>query len=255
MAYVDAKTDVLPGSEFRIGRVISKSLDVFVSNIVTFTLIAGVVWLPFLVFAAIQEPALGPQGGPPSAPQIAEGLVSFALFLFLTPLSTAIILHGAFQYMRGRPVRMGESVSVGLSRLLPLLGVIVLITLGAMVGTLLLVIPGVILLLMWYVAVPVCVVEKMGPVRSLGRSRQLTKGCRWKLFGLMLLVGIVGGVGKVVVTFAGSALAGDWGAVGTQFVWQGLAGGFNGVLGVVTYYYLRVAKEGVDVDQIAAVFD
>jgi hypothetical protein len=37
--------------------------------------------------------------------------------------------------------------------------------------------------------------------------------------------------------------------------WNGVWGAFYAIFGVVTYHDLRVAKEGVDVHQIAAVFD
>ena len=40
-----------------------------------------------------------------------------------------------------------------------------------------------------------------------------------------------------------------------ELVWDALTGAFNAVMVVVTYHDLRVAKEGVDTDQIASVFD
>src|SRR5215475_5262435 len=40
---------------------------------------------------------------------------------------------------------------------------------------------------MWFVAVPACVEERLGPWTSLRRSRDLTKGHRWKLCGPALL--------------------------------------------------------------------
>ena len=128
-------------------------------------------------------------------------------------------------------------------------------TLGMMLGMLLLIVPGLILMTMWYVAVPACVVEGTGPVRSLGRSRELTAGYRWKMFGLILLVIVISVIGSMVVTLPAVFLAGIWGQLAVQLVWAGLSGGFGSVLIAVAYYYLRVAKEGVDVDQIASVFD
>jgi hypothetical protein len=38
-------------------------------------------------------------------------------------------------------------------------------------------------------------------------------------------------------------------------LWISVYGPFNAVLTAVTYHDLRVAKEGIDTDQIAAVFD
>jgi hypothetical protein len=40
-----------------------------------------------------------------------------------------------------------------------------------------------------------------------------------------------------------------------NLIWSAFVGAFSAILGVVIYHDLRVAKEGVDTDQIAAVFD
>jgi hypothetical protein len=156
--------------------------------------------------------------------------------------------------MRGRPVRLAESTSRGLARFLSLLGVMILQALGVGFGALFFLIPGFILMVMWYVAVPTTVVEQLGPIRSLGRSRQLTKGFRWKLFGLLLLTLVISLIGGSCIAFVARYGSPPVQAV-TQAIWSGVSGGFSSVLIAVTYYYLRVAKEGVDIDQIAAVFD
>jgi len=57
--------------------------------------------------------------------------------------------------------------------------------------------PGLIVFTMWFVATPACVVERLGPFRSMGRSRQLTKGHRWKIFGTIVLI-FVGGESPVL---------------------------------------------------------
>jgi hypothetical protein len=248
MAYAQTTADGFSGADFRIGQVISKSFQVFFHDIGTYSLIAGAAAAPSLALAFI-EPTGAPQD------QAILALAYFVLIIFFSPLATAINLHAAFQSMRGRPVRLGESVAGGLSRFLPLLGVMVLFTLGVALGLLLLIVPGIILIIMWYVAVPACVVERTGPVRSFGRSRELTKGYRWKIFGLALLVYLVSAIGSMLTGGLANALAGPWGQIVTQVVWQGLSGGFGSVMIAVVYYYLRVAKEGVDVDQIASVFD
>ncbi len=46
-----------------------------------------------------------------------------------------------------------------------------------------LLVPGFILLIMWFVAIPVCVVEQRGSWASMQRSAELTKGHRWKISG------------------------------------------------------------------------
>ena len=134
-------------------------------------------------------------------------------------------------------------------------------------ASVLLVVPGVIVYLMWFVATPVCVVEQLGPFASMGRSRELTKGHRWKLLGLSLLILlpalIVSAiVGAIVLSTMGTggflamstAMTGTLGKV-VNMAWSAVWTAFFAIVIVVTYHDLRVAKEGVDTDQIAAVFE
>jgi hypothetical protein len=51
------------------------------------------------------------------------------------------------------------------------------------------------------------------------------------------------------------ALGGQAAAIVVLVAWGAVYGAFNAVLAIVTCHDLRVAKEGVDPNQIAAVFD
>lgn len=123
-----------------------------------------------------------------------------------------------------------------------------------------LVVPGLVLYTMWWVAVPVAVLERPGAVASLRRSAELTKGFRWRIFALFLgfLLAVVGGG----VLIFGIGLSADLGAVAVDSIsivagWI-LSAAFmatQAVLVAVSYYQLRVVKEGVGIDEIAAVFD
>lgn len=234
--------------DFRIGQVLSKAFSVFFKNIVTFSLISGIVGIPIVLFNLFAEQA-------PPDQKLIYSLLAFVTYLFFGPLSAAIILHGAFQQMRGLPVRLGESISSGLARLLPLLGLMILQTIGIMLGTLLFIIPGLILMVMWYVAIPVCVVERQGPVKSLGRSRELTQGFRWKIVALAILAALIGMAGAAILSLSALILPESLIQFVIHLIWQAVAGAFGAVLIVVAYYYLRVAKEGIDLEQIANVFD
>jgi uncharacterized membrane protein len=113
----------------------------------------------------------------------------------------------------------------------------------------------VILAVMWFVSTPACVVEQLGPLASMARSSELTKGHRWKIFGMLLLVligaAIIGGVIGAALGLTGSSTLVTLGTL----VWTGIWGALYAIFVVVTYHDLRVAKEGTDVHQIAAVFD
>jgi uncharacterized membrane protein len=131
----------------------------------------------------------------------------------------------------------------------------IVMSFGLMLGFILLIVPGFILFAMWFVATPPCVVEQLGPFRSLGRSAQLTKGHRWKVFGLfivlMLISAVIGGGVSMMLRQLGSPVLT---AIG-NLLWNGVWGALYSIAVVVTYHDLRVAKEGVDIEHIASVFD
>jgi len=237
-------------SQFRVGGVLNRTSSVLSRNFLTFFIVTIVAYVPLLLIP-------GAAGAAPEPSSISVGLIFLGVFLMLvlSLVSQAVVLYGAFQDMRGRPVNLTESLKVGLRRFLPILGLAIVMGLALMLATLLLVIPGLILFTIWFVALPACVVEQLGPFGSMGRSSQLTKGNRWKVFGLIIVLflisGIVGGMVNVVLGLLRSPILLMIGSL----VWNGIWGAIYAIAVVVTYHDLRVAKEGVDTDQIAAVFD
>ena len=176
------------------------------------------------------------------------------LSILLSALSQAIILYGAFEAMRGRRVDLMASFQHAWRRFLPVIGAGLFVTFLAGLASLLLIVPGLILLTMWFVAIPACVVEQTGPWKSLSRSAALTKGNRWKVFGMMVLLTILSAIGGALVGALAAAAGATLGGL-LALIWIALVAPFSAILVVVTYHDLRVAKEGVDTDQIAAVFE
>jgi len=74
---------------------------------------------------------------------------------------------------------------------LPVFGLTVLWILGVWLGFILLVVPGLILMTMWSLCIPVLVSGEAGVMGSFGRSRALTKGARLKIFALLLLLMVI----------------------------------------------------------------
>jgi hypothetical protein len=233
--------------EFRVGRVLSRTFSVLSRNL-AFCIVTAIAYLPTLALMTER----GQRMGPGRTFAVMGGGV--LLGLMLGALSQAIVLFGAFEDMRGRPVDLMASVRVGLSRFFPVVGVAILGAIFTGIAAILLVIPAFIVMTMLYVASPVCVVERLGPMQSLRRSRELTKGHRWKIFGLLFLVGIIVAIGSAVaglfVYMGGLGLA-----LLLKLLWGALSGAFSAIMVVVVYHDLRVVKEGVDTDKIASVFD
>ena len=114
-----------------------------------------------------------------------------SLLVFLAQLLLlGFVISTAFADMRGEPPNPRAALRAAVALYLPILGVTLLTSLGLMLGYLLFVVPGVMLHCAWAVAVPALVAEPAGVMAALGRSRRLTAGHRWPIFGLALLYGI-----------------------------------------------------------------
>src|SRR5690348_8346723 len=158
-----------------IGSVIGSAGSIFIGHFVSFVGTALLVMLPSLLF------------------RLALPLSPFQLLidLILGQVAFVTLIYGTVQALRGRKVAIGECLSQGFKRLGVALGVAILTWIGYFLGFLLLVVPGIILLLVWSVAVPAAVVERTGVSASFGRSRALTRDRRWRIFGTFFVAGLL----------------------------------------------------------------
>jgi hypothetical protein len=165
------------------------------------------------------------------------------------------MIYGAFQDIRGRPFDLGTSMSRGFRRFFPVLGTSFCFGFVVLLGLALFVLPGPIILTMYLVAIPVCVVEELGPIRSLDRSRLLTKGHRWQIFAIYVVPVAAIAVLLFVFMIIGSLVAGAIGSAIAAYLGSALLSTSEAIVSIVTYHDLRAAKEGLDIEQLAAVFD
>jgi hypothetical protein len=196
--------------------------------------------------------------------------VSAALNLLLS----ATLTFGVVSELRGQHAPIGQAVTVGLKRFFPVLGVTLLIgaiiigpaiLLGFMAPILLIlwIVPALMMYCMYYVAVGASVIEKPGIAGALARSRDLTAGRRGGIFGMLLLLGLIGwGLDKVLQSVfieetadLAAAIDGFKSYLYANFVVDLLLGTLGGVVAAVTYYLLRSEKEGTSADELAAVFE
>ncbi|MBU6337985.1 MAG: glycerophosphoryl diester phosphodiesterase membrane domain-containing protein [Acidobacteria bacterium] len=98
---------------------------------------------------------------------------------------------------------VGELLKSINPKLLPLLGLSIVVGILVTIGLIFFIIPGVILALMWLVAVPVMIIEDKGVFDSMSRSGELTKSNRWRLLGLIIVIYI----GVFVVFFIAGLIA------------------------------------------------
>ena len=136
---------------------------------------------------------------------IAMSVVWFLLYM----LAQAMLFRATVAELDRRPGTLGDYAAAAARATLPLAGLAVLMSLAVWIGILLLFVPGVMLAIMWSVAAPALVIERTGVMGAFGRSRSLTSGARWRIFGLVVLVfaiylvaGAVLGVGSIAAGFA-----------------------------------------------------
>jgi hypothetical protein len=217
---------------FRAGLAVNRALATLVHNFPAFWSVAAVVTLPDLVV----EASRGDDFLWTILASVVSGVLAYA--------SQAVLADAAFQSLEGGVVDVSRSMQVVLTRFFALAGLAGWVGLAVGIGFVLLIVPGLICLVMFAVAVPVCVVEGRSAFASMQRSAALTSGYRWPLFWLYLMLGLVLWMTMLVLQQALAQIGGDM--VQTLGVWalRAAVTAFHAVLGVVIYRDLRAAKEG-----------
>jgi hypothetical protein len=238
---------------FMIGEVLGQTFSVIFANIVPFGLLAIMMLSPPYILAYLFAPLVfqGPTGiGMPLA------VFGFIIAIFLTSyLLWAALVYGTFQELRGRRASLGDCMSRGLRLIFPVIGVAILVGIATGLGFFLFIIPGLIVMTILWVAIPAAIIERQGVFKSLGRSARLTSGYRWKIFFVAVIFFVIQIVTNLVADMFVSAVS----SVGAYFVINLLLTAaltlVSGVITAVSYHQLRLAKEGADINEIAAVFD
>ena len=134
-----------------------------------------------------------------------------AVFLSLTllvvapiePLVTALHVVVVQGLARGEEPAVASALSAAAARLLPAIGAVTIYALGVAVGLVLLVVPGIYLAVRWYFAAQAAVVDGLAPAAALERSGKLVDGKWWRVFGVLLLFGLItgtfGAVGRALI--------------------------------------------------------
>ncbi|HEY1544533.1 MAG TPA: hypothetical protein VGG01_19210 [Xanthobacteraceae bacterium] len=265
------------GGDFRVGDVMSRAWSLFTGNIIFFLGVPLLIYASYYAVGWALRMFFGFAGARnPGSAAFWLVLVLVAIVVFgLYVIGQGVLLYGAFQRLRGQPLRPIDALQRVVGRLVPLVGLGILFGLALMIVTFITAMifaliasvlhsvaiillpaiyaPAAFLLVMWIVVVPACLVENLGPVASMARSAGLTSGFRWKVFGILLLLILLSLVG-VAIQFV-AAYAGSWLAVLVGTVWSVVLLAYWNCTVIMTYHDLRVAKEGVDTTQIASVFD
>jgi len=118
----------------------------------------------------------------------ALSLLSFLLGLAISAFVQGVLTRATVAESEGRRAPFGECARAALRMAIPLIGLSILLAIGVGIGFMLLIVPGVMLYMAWAVAAPTLVEEREGIFAAFARSAELTKGARWKVFGIILIL-------------------------------------------------------------------
>ena len=157
-------------------------------------------------------------------------------------------------------MELGQCLVTALGLTLPIMAISVIVFLGVLVGSILLIVPGVMLYCAMSVAVPALIEERAGVFGSIGRSWRLTRGSWLQIFVLLILYLIFWAVVSTVFGLAFGVRN-----FGTGFNDPTMAAICNALTATVTstvgavmiaslYIELRSVKEGATTDDLASIF-
>jgi hypothetical protein len=251
--------------DLRVGDIFSEGLSILPRVLARFFVLALLIKLLPLVYQlgvgpGFETTALGQDLG-----FIVE-IVSLVLYYWLT---VALVLMTIME-LGHRHLSLVGSLRRGLPLTFPVVGVAVAFWVAAGLSALLLIIPGIAVAAIFYVAIPVLVTEKTGIVASLGRSMALTKGYRYQVFTIIWCIIFASAVVMILAWGAFRLLPLPIDENSPYFIGSyQRAVAFGALIRValaflsvvypiiyaVTYCKLRALKEGLDVRHIAAQVD
>lgn len=163
-------------------------------------------------------------------------------------LLVGTLLYAVFRHMIGLgAANLGMLFSYGIQISVPGILVSLAVALVTGIGLALFIIPGIIFMLVFYVAVPAAVIERLSVVAAMRRSIQLTEGYRWVLLAFQIIVWIVsfllGWVAELLFRPLGISMV-------AGVVIASLVSAFTAIVVGLIYHDLRRLKEGATAEDM-----
>lgn len=238
-----------------------------------FGLFFAIFAVPHLILFAYQCVGLIFVSPVPRYPDAALSMLwnigAWILSLVLSAASQAATVIAVSNVYLERPAGVRDSFSRIKGEILGVVGLSLLIAIAAVAGMLLLVVPGVLLLITWSLAVPSKVLENRGVLDSMSRSSDLAKGDWGRIFVVWLLFFILGIAVSMLLRwpvqlaagvksiFAMQRTARVWQAalLASTFISQCLVGPLGTIAFSLLYYDERVRKEAFDLQLMMTSLD
>jgi hypothetical protein len=179
-----------------LSAVITRSFTAFRDNFAAFFMISTLMkvasLLLMMVFGVYDLMKIGMMG-PEDMIQAPGGVFgSYALIMVasIAPsmLALGMISVGTVAYLEGNPTTIGDCIKQGLTKVVPLTLLGLISGFAVSFGMMLLIVPGLVILALWFVAGPVLMTEQTGVIKSLTRSMALTSGARGIIIAVVALI-------------------------------------------------------------------
>ena len=244
-----------PSRELSIEETLTYTFDIYSRNFIIFFipfliagLISGILSVPIL--SHVSKISQIDFTGPPD-------VVWSQLWNFILTLLALVLLLGIISWIIGSvisgvcvkcaseliekgKVSLGESFNFTVYKLPSLLIATLIAGILTVLGLLALIVPGIIIYIMFYLVIPAIMIENIGALDSLSRSRRLVSN-RWlKTFVLTLIVGLILGIAAFILNLIMAPLgiySSLVGSIITAFVQPIIP------ISLTVYYYSMLAKE------------
>ena len=265
---------------FGVFEILLTAIEVLYRNLFRFGVVAVIVFAPTALMGS------GTIGfGASGSPTVMFSWKTVA-WVGMCSLATAAFAHGTLLDLSGRTFRLRDFVGKSASNVLIALGVVILNVIALMIsplglgailaiiflngaltspiwvtigiaGFMMSAIPSFILYLFWWVLIPVFVIERPGIRGAFKRSRKLTKGRRWKILGLTVLIAVMTGIIGLIL----EGVFSDPGTGSANYLFRALYlaqsaffGTLSAIAATIGYQILKSEKGGIASDT-ASVFD
>jgi hypothetical protein len=146
----------------------------------------------------------------------------------------------------GRRPTIRGTLERGAAVFAAVLGVLILYWLATAAGFIALIIPGIYVMIRLWVAPQSVVVEDRRGADALRRSWDLVKDNWWRVFGIVIVTGLIGGIAAAILYVPGELVAAETGSgpisLAGQMVGDAITYSFQALVGTLLFFDLRARK-------------
>lgn len=255
--------DTMQFEPMSVSRIVDRTFTLYKQNFLRFITIVAVIQVPLALVSLVWLAILS-RGVEETTSAITATVASFvSIFISLVgnALCQGALARSISDAYLGKELTVEQTFRAVLPKLMTLIGASLLVGLVVGLGFMLLVVPGVIFGLWFFVTTPSIVVENQGITAGMSRSKALASGNLGKVFAVGLLAVAITWIISFPIGFVGgfiSRLLFSESFMLTLFfnqfaglIGQVLATPIASAAAVLLYYDLRIRKEGFDLQMLA----